>query len=189
MNITLKLLEKREKNLRKIISALQHKYPERREYLKLLKFEDKNLPVIYAVTPTYQRPVQKAELTRLSQTFLHIPNFHWVVVEDSSERTKLVENLLMISSLNYTHLNISTPQEYKNPPDPKLSWLRPRGVFQRNLGLQWLRFKLDADKCRGILYFADDDNTYDLQLFEEVLIAIFYCALLSQSINCIYQCT
>ena len=47
-----------------------------------------------AVTPTYARPVQKAELTRLYQTFLHVPKFHWIVVEDSPSKTDLVTNLL-----------------------------------------------------------------------------------------------
>jgi galactosylgalactosylxylosylprotein 3-beta-glucuronosyltransferase 3 len=47
----------------------------------------------------------------------------------------------------------------------------PRGTLQRNLGIAWLRKKLDADDP-GVVYFADDDNTYDLRLFEEVL--VFY---------------
>ena len=44
---------------------------------------DASSPVIYAVTPTYYRPVQMAELTRLCNTFLLVPNFHWILVEDS----------------------------------------------------------------------------------------------------------
>ena len=31
---------------------------------------DKSVPTIYVITPTYYRPVQKAELTRLCHTFL-----------------------------------------------------------------------------------------------------------------------
>ena len=42
------------------------------------------MPVIYVITPTYQRVEQIAELLRLGQTLLHIPSLHWIVVEDSS---------------------------------------------------------------------------------------------------------
>jgi beta-1,3-glucuronyltransferase len=41
---------------------------------------------------------------------------------------------------------------------------KPRGVSNRNHGLEWLR----ANAKSGVFYFADDDNTYDVQLFEEV---------------------
>lgn len=52
------------------------------------------------------------------------------------------------------------------------SWLKPRGVEQRNEGLRWLREdrrpRPGEDRQRGVVYFADDDNTYSLQIFEEV---------------------
>lgn len=51
------------------------------------------------------------------------------------------------------------PEEYK-----KRKGAKPRGVSNRNRGLQWLR----ANATSGVFYFADDDNTYDIQLFEEV---------------------
>ena len=44
---------------------------------------------IYVITPTYSRPVQKAELTRLASVFLMVPNLHWIVVEDSPRKTNL----------------------------------------------------------------------------------------------------
>lgn len=71
------------------------------------------LPVIYVITPTFTRPVQKAELTRLSQAFMLVPNLHWIIVEDSVTKTDLVENLLQKTGLPYTHLNIPTPKTYK----------------------------------------------------------------------------
>jgi len=43
-------------------------------------------PVIYVITPTYARPVQKAELTRLQNTLKHISSLHWIVVEDADSR-------------------------------------------------------------------------------------------------------
>lgn len=50
---------------------------------------------------------------RISQTFLLVPNFHWIVVEDSETKTPLVTNLLAQSGLLYTHLNAETPKEWK----------------------------------------------------------------------------
>ena len=44
---------------------------------------------IYVITPTYTRPVQKAELTRLATVFVMVPNLHWIVVEDARHKTNL----------------------------------------------------------------------------------------------------
>jgi len=50
------------------------------------------------------------------------------------------------------------PESFK-----KKKGAKPRGVSNRNRGLEWLR----ANATSGVFYFADDDNTYDIQLFEE----------------------
>ncbi|NXK16165.1 B3GA2 glucuronosyltransferase, partial [Arenaria interpres] len=47
------------------------------------------LPTIYAITPTYSRPVQKAELTRLANTFRQVARLHWILVEDAAARSEL----------------------------------------------------------------------------------------------------
>ncbi|KAE9415812.1 hypothetical protein Angca_008248 [Angiostrongylus cantonensis] len=47
------------------------------------------------------------------------------------------------------------------------SWYLPRGVPQRNTALGWLRTQLSKAKS-GAVYFGDDDNTYDLRLFNEI---------------------
>lgn len=67
------------------------------------------LPVIYAVTPTYQRHVQKAELTRISQTLQLAQNIHWILVEDSETKSDLVRHVIADSNLLTTHLNAKTP--------------------------------------------------------------------------------
>ena len=41
---------------------------------------DQDTPVIYFITPTYSRREQVAELTRLSQTLLHVKNLVWIIV-------------------------------------------------------------------------------------------------------------
>lgn len=53
-----------------------------------------DLPVIVAITPTYARPTQKADLTRLSLTLRQVPNFHWILVEDSATKTAKVTRFL-----------------------------------------------------------------------------------------------
>lgn len=42
---------------------------------------------------------------------------------------------------------------------------KPRGVSNRNTALQWIYENADSN---GVFYFADDDNSYRLELFEEV---------------------
>ncbi|XP_022095678.1 galactosylgalactosylxylosylprotein 3-beta-glucuronosyltransferase 1-like [Acanthaster planci] len=115
------------------------------------------LPTIFAVTPTYARPVQKADLTRVGQTFLHIRNFHWIVVEDSSNKTSVVATLLQRSGINFTHLNRKS-----------LPKARTKGAPQRNAGIEWLLENVNVNETPGVVYFADDDNTYDLQIFDEM---------------------
>ena len=41
----------------------------------------------------------------------------------------------------------------------------PRGVSNRNKALEWIYENADDN---GVVYFADDDNTYDLEAFQEV---------------------
>lgn len=125
-----------------------------------------NLPIIFAITPTFTRPVQKAELTRLAQSFALVPNFYWIVVEDSPVKTSLVKNLLIDSGLKYQHLNTITPTNYKlGINDPK--WKKPRGVAQRNSALKWIRDNFNST-TNAVVYFADDDNTYSIKLFKEM---------------------
>ncbi|KAF6112844.1 beta-1,3-glucuronyltransferase 2 [Phyllostomus discolor] len=55
------------------------------------------LPTIYAITPTYSRPVQKAELTRLANTFRQVAQLHWILVEDAVARTELMRTTRKVS--------------------------------------------------------------------------------------------
>lgn len=147
---------------------LQAKLKDLEERIALQKSGwDPKLPTIYAITPTYRRFLQKAELTRLSQTLKHVKNFHWIVVEDSHEKTNLVKRFLSNCGLKYTHLNIRTPVEMRRSRN-KPRWTKSRGVEQRNTALDWLRRNVKANETKGVVYFADDDNTYDIRIFEEV---------------------
>lgn len=135
-----------------------------------------NLPIIYIITPTYFRLTQEAELTRLGQTFAHLDYIHWILIEDSNEPTQLIDSYITLYSkflaklrknINITRLYVPTPPKYKLAPyDPH--WSKPRGVLQRNKGIQWLRDNQNIIDKKGVVYFADDDNTYDLRLFDEM---------------------
>lgn len=121
------------------------------------------LPTIYAITPTYSRPVQKAELTRLANTLRQVARLHWILVEDAATRSELVSRFVADAGLPCTHLHVPTPRRYKRPG-------LPRATEQRNAALAWLRQRhqhLPAPQP-GVLFFADDDNTYSLELFHEV---------------------
>uniref|UniRef100_A0A8C3N9C2 Galactosylgalactosylxylosylprotein 3-beta-glucuronosyltransferase n=1 Tax=Geospiza parvula TaxID=87175 RepID=A0A8C3N9C2_GEOPR len=119
------------------------------------------------LTPSFpRRPVQKAELVRLSQTLLHVPALHWVVVEDAAAPSALVGGVLAASGVSFTHLSAETPPDLRGGPGAP-SWLFPRGAEQRNRALRWLRDTRGAHEP-GVVYFADDDNTYSLRLFEEM---------------------
>ncbi|XP_076274651.1 glucuronyltransferase I isoform X1 [Rhynchophorus ferrugineus] len=124
-------------------------------------------PTIYCITPTYSRYVQKAELTRISQTLKLVPNVHWIVIEDAMEKTDLVRNLISESKLITTHLVAQTaPFEKLKDSNPRIK--RHRGVEQRNAALKWLRENLVLGRDKGVVYFMDDDNTYSIKLFDEI---------------------
>jgi len=154
-------------------------------------------PPLYIITPTYRRPEQLAELTRLGYTLKHVVNLLWLVIEDANATNPLVGHTLdrigvpyeymvgeyrfprppnamscpghiqvIFTSHYITPTSVSTsdsvapmPEKYKQTKRAK-----PRGVSNRNRGLEYLR----QHATEGVLYFADDDNTYDISIFEQV---------------------
>jgi Glycosyltransferase family 43. len=62
--------------------------------LRLFHNVVKDLPIIYFITPTYPRREQVAELTRLGQTLMHIPNLHWIVADDTLQCSPMISALL-----------------------------------------------------------------------------------------------
>ncbi|CRK97451.1 CLUMA_CG010840, isoform A [Clunio marinus] len=115
-------------------------------------------PPLYIITPTYRRPEQLAELTRLGYTLKHISNLFWLVIEDAEKPTTLVTKLLQKINVPFSHLVAQMPEKFRK------NKVKPRGVSNRNRGLEWIR----ANASDGVLYFADDDNTYDLDIFDEM---------------------
>ena len=111
-----------------------------------------------------------------------VPRLTWIVVEDSKLVTARLKRILeRFNTLNivltagerdhshtiHTHvtskqllLTAEMPKKYRKQKGPK-----PRGVAGRNEAIRWIVENVEGD---GVMYFADDDNTYDLRLFEEV---------------------
>ncbi|XP_034666712.1 galactosylgalactosylxylosylprotein 3-beta-glucuronosyltransferase S isoform X2 [Drosophila subobscura] len=118
-----------------------------------------NLPIIYFVTPTYPRREQIPELTRLAHTLLHVPRLHWLVANDQEGCNVFMDLMLKGFGIPYTHLASPMPSNFRKAKPA------PRGVANRRAALQWLR---QRNLTNGILYFGDDDNTYDLRLFSEI---------------------
>ncbi|CAK1554765.1 unnamed protein product [Leptosia nina] len=116
-----------------------------------------DLKIIYFVTPTYPRPEQVPELTRLAHTLMHVPRLHWIVADDQPICSEEVSNILRRTGLPYTHISSPKPFIYKGTNFP-------RGVANRRAALTWLQENVND----GVLYFGDDDNTVDLQLFDEI---------------------
>lgn len=52
------------------------------------------VPTIYFVTPTYPRREQFAELVRLGQTLMHVPNLHWIVADDTDTCNQHLDDFL-----------------------------------------------------------------------------------------------
>ena len=130
-----------------------------------MKFEARpynpQVPILYVITPTYTRREQVIEMTRLSHTLLHVDNVIWVIGEDSDTCSNLVRDLLQKFKMPYAHLTSPMPKMYLSEK------YKPRGVASRRAGMEWVLKNHDKSKV-GIIYFADDDNTYDLKLFEEI---------------------
>ena len=49
---------------------------------------------VFAITPTYAKLSQKVDLTSLCYAVENVPNFIWIVVEDSEEKSSLVSSVL-----------------------------------------------------------------------------------------------
>ncbi|XP_037800469.1 galactosylgalactosylxylosylprotein 3-beta-glucuronosyltransferase P-like isoform X2 [Penaeus monodon] len=121
--------------------------------------DNADIPTIYVITPTYKRPAQIPELTRLGQTLMHVPRIHWIVAEDTNNTNPHVLELLDHLGMPYTYLTTPMPHKYRIKSGSK-----PKGVANRNGGLEWVR----KHATSGVIYFADDDNTYDIRVFDEM---------------------
>ena len=122
-------------------------------------------PVIYLITATYQRQSQKADLVSLCHTLKHVPSLVWIVVENSASQSPVIRAVLGRCNISAVHLTVQTPEriQAKKKYSPKVT-----GVVHRNTGLGWVREHCSRQDCGGVVLFGDDDDRYDLRLFDEV---------------------
>ncbi|XWS21352.1 hypothetical protein CRYUN_Cryun30bG0048200 [Craigia yunnanensis] len=112
------------------------------------------LKQLIVVTPTYNRGFQAYFLNRLGQVLRLVkPPLVWVVVEEKAASFETAE-ILRKTGVMYRHMVCTLNS----------SNVKDRGIHQRNAALEHIeRHKLD-----GIVFFADDDNVYTLELFESL---------------------
>ncbi|KAA8528406.1 hypothetical protein F0562_035761 [Nyssa sinensis] len=109
---------------------------------------------LIVVTPTYNRALQAFYLNRLGQVLRLVPPpLVWIVVEMNSASMETAD-ILQKAGVMYRHLVCM-----KNSTN-----IKDRGVHQRNTALE----QIEHHKLDGIVYFADDDNIYSLELFESM---------------------
>ncbi|XP_031623283.1 galactosylgalactosylxylosylprotein 3-beta-glucuronosyltransferase S [Contarinia nasturtii] len=114
---------------------------------------------IYFITPTYPRREQFAEIVRLGQTLMNVPNLHWIVADDTDSCNPQLDEFLNRFGMPYTHISSPMPDFYRSQKP------MPRGVANRRAAINWIR---QNGKKPGVMYFGDDDNTFDLRLFNEI---------------------
>ncbi|CAI9784893.1 unnamed protein product [Fraxinus pennsylvanica] len=110
--------------------------------------------LLIIVTPTYARPLQAYYMSRLANTLKLIkhPSL-WIVVEMKSQSAEIAD-LLRKTGVMYRHL-VSD-----NNSIDKIE----RAVHLRNVALS----HIETHRLNGIVYFADDDNIYSIDLFNQM---------------------
>ncbi|XP_010556502.1 PREDICTED: probable beta-1,4-xylosyltransferase IRX9H isoform X2 [Tarenaya hassleriana] len=109
---------------------------------------------IIVVTPTYNRAIQAYYLNRMAQTLRLVPPpLLWIVVEANAASFETAEILRKTGVL---HRHLVCKKNMTN--------IKDRGVHQRNTALE----HIELHRLDGIVYFADDDNIYSLELFESL---------------------
>lgn len=121
------------------------------------------IPDIYVITPTYIRKTEKADLTSVLQAAaLSGLNIQMIIVEDTTRDTP--NSMLLNIQCDYPKMNPNVnitvlTQKTVNKKNGH------RGVFQRNAGLEWV--VKHQKNTSAIVYFGDDDNTYDQRVYHE----------------------
>ncbi|KHN81300.1 Galactosylgalactosylxylosylprotein 3-beta-glucuronosyltransferase 2 [Toxocara canis] len=116
------------------------------------------IPTIIVITPTHKRPERLADMTRFSQTLSHVKHLHWVVIEDGNHTVDIVQRILDRSGLPYVYFFATT-----EPGFPRRGWTH------RNQGLAYVRKNYKNFNRPAVVYFADDDNSYDIRLFDKYI--------------------
>lgn len=105
---------------------------------------------IILVTPTYNNFKRLSFIKECIKIFSQNSNLFWILCEDNNEINIDVENLLKNSGMNYAYIAYGPT--------------RDKGNEQRNKCYEYIV----NNKLEGIVYNADDDNEYQLELFNEI---------------------
>ena len=102
------------------------------------------------VTPTYKNPKRLFFINECIKVFSQIKNLLWILCEDNNTIDFEVNNLLLKSKINYTYLSYGPTKD--------------KGNEQRNYCYEYIVH----NNLTGIIYNADDDNQYNIKLFDEI---------------------
>jgi galactosylgalactosylxylosylprotein 3-beta-glucuronosyltransferase 1 len=133
--------------------------------------DDREPPTLIVVTPTRARPLQAYHLHRLAHTLRLVPQpLLWLVVERGAAATRETAALLRGCGVMYRHLVASPRRDdddarrRRRPGRPAPEPRGGGGLRQRNAALD----HIEQHRIHGIVYFADEDNVYSLDLFQQL---------------------
>lgn len=105
---------------------------------------------IIIITCTYHRIYRLDYIVYMSKLLTQLSNYTWIVVEDNHDIDHNVKKILDYYNLNYIY--------HSHGPT------KSGGNAQRNYALTLIK----QNQLSGIVYNADDDNIYDIDIFSEI---------------------
>lgn len=149
---------------------------ESREDYNQNKNNQNTSKILYIITPTYKRTLnlQQAELLSVAQSLYLAKSFvKWIIILDIDSNNiqdqQILYNLL-VPLFDEGQLNITIEFSEKILKPIKSG----KGIPGRRTGLRLIlnnnSTKEEGGRINGqdLIYFADDDNTYDFELYSEV---------------------
>uniref|UniRef100_A0AC35TQ49 Galactosylgalactosylxylosylprotein 3-beta-glucuronosyltransferase n=1 Tax=Rhabditophanes sp. KR3021 TaxID=114890 RepID=A0AC35TQ49_9BILA len=117
-----------------------------------------------------------ADMISLANTLSHVEALHWLIIEDQDQISDSLDIFLEDTNIEYTYLGHKTPDGY-----PKKGW------YQRDMAVKYIYLNhkaLTKGYANTVIYFADDDNTYDIRLFNKYIrkvkkIGVWCCGFLA----------
>ena len=92
----------------------------------------------------------------MKNTIAHLKDVLWILIEDGKAIDPYTEEWLREDPVvPFVYISAETHVQFNRTH---------RGLDQRNAALDYITNK----KLHGVVYFADDDNAYDLQLFKHL---------------------
>jgi len=136
-------------------------------------------PIVWIVTPTYCRKEQLADLTQTAEALYPARKFvRWLIYDEfETNCTKPEKNIQRIrehlSAFQISFVVTRTKPFVRKNASPRVKknpkrW-KGKGIMARRGGIEFLR----KSGAPGVVYFADDDNTYDSDIFFQVTLDMF----------------